>query len=163
MGTSWIAKLWLYGGWFYLSLLPALALIWLSKKKPQILTSFILLVTLFWGIYWLAFFSRDWFSWWQKFNRPLNEKKVEFTFSQEPFAQELSKVLSGVGKICLFSSWDIPTNFLIQRLYPIKVKVVGGEKETQGCEFLISQFTPLQLPGYQLEFEKESNYLYRKP
>lgn len=158
-----LQKIWLYGGWFYLSLFLAIFLIFSFKRKFKKLISNI---SLFFSLLiCLNFFLKNLRklpNYWQDFRLPIGQKINKTSFGQEQFAKELKLVLPSNTQGRIYWSWDIPTRFLMQKLYPRVFKAIEKDNSLEKCDYLISQFKPVKILGYQLIFSSEAGYVYRK-
>lgn len=156
-------KVWLYGGWFYLSLFLAIVLSFFFKKKFKEL---ILNLSLFLGfLICLNLFLKNLNklpNFWQDFKLSSDQKINKTTFGQNKFAKDLRLVLPPDAQGCIYWSWDIPTRFLIQKLYPQIFVAIEKDGSLEKCDYLISQFKPGEVLNYQLIFSSEAGLLYKK-
>jgi len=156
-------KIWLYGGWFYLSLFLAILLTYCLKQKLKKI-----ILTL--GLFFTFLFSARAFlkdlknlpDFWQDFKLPVAQKIDETSFSQDEFSQELKAILPPAATGCVYKSWDIPTRFLIQELYPFVFVPKEISQPASDCQYLISQFKPINTSSHRLIFSSEKGYLYQK-
>lgn len=158
-----INKLWIYGGWFYLSLFIAVfACSIFFRKKTQIFVSALLLTA----------FGVNLFNFLISLKKiPLalanlsllsKQKQEQFTRGQAPFYLEIEKILPKNAVGCIFDSSDIPTRFLKQRLYPRRFRLIRKGDETKSCVYIISQFESKEINGYYLLARSGDSYLYKK-
>ena len=89
------------------------------------------------------------------------EKIASYTFGQNAFAANLKKVLPAQAKGCIYWSWDIPTRWLIQELYPRTFIPVKPEYPLQQCDYIISQFKPNEALANFKQWNFGENYLYK--
>ena len=157
-----LEKIWIYGGWFYLSLFLAClsGLIW-KKIKPKISLLFSLIVLSF-NFY--LFFQKSWSlpDDWQAFCQPQKEKLSQSTLDQEDFANQLLLILPTQSQGCIYWSQDIVTQYLMQKLYPRNLRIINNNESASftDCEFIISQLKPRETENYQEILEFKDNYLY---
>jgi len=158
-----LQKIWLYGGWFYLSLLLA---IFLSYSLGQVFKKPILIL----GLLFAFFFSAKSFlknfeslpNFWLDFRLSVAQKINKDSFEQDKFSKEIKAVLPPEATGCVYKSWDIPTRFLIQELYPFVFVPKDINQPASDCQYLISQFEPINTSSHRLIFSSEKGYLYQK-
>jgi hypothetical protein len=160
--TAWLEKVWLYGGWFYLSLGASILVASLSPAKAKWLKTGALILALGWAGWLYGGTVSQLPQALHRLTLPSGEKKDVMTFGQVPFWEELDRVLPADASGCLLASWDVPTHFLQQRLYPRRFKVVIDQKDLQGCPYVISQFKTYDLPGYAPVLVVKDNVLYQR-
>lgn len=158
----WLEKIWVYGGWFYLSLGASIAAAYLIPQKAKILSIGALILALGWtGWLYGGMVSRLPQAL-RRLSLPSAQKKAVMTFGQVPFWEQLEQVLPQKASGCIIASWDVPTYFLKQRLYPRRFQVIGNSTELEGCLYVISQFESRNLPGYAPVLVVKDNVLYKQ-
>lgn len=157
----WIDKIWLYGGWFYLTLFLAVLLDLILPLKRLIVFSSLVLALII-GLSFYAKEMRNLADDWQKLRLPYEIKLNQAAYGQIEFAGQLERTLPLSAKGCLYWSWDVPTRFLIQRLYPRSFVPIEEGARLGECPYLISQFRPRELVNYQLILAGQAGYLYQR-
>jgi len=157
----WIDKIWLYGGWFYLTLLFAVLFSLILPLKRLIVFSSLVLALII-GFSFYVKGMRNFADDWQKFRLPYQVKLNQAAFGQIEFAGQLERALPFSAKGCLYWSWDVPTRLLIQRLYPRSFVPIEEGARLEKCPYLISQFKPRELVDYQLILASQAGYLYQR-
>jgi len=156
-----IDKIWLYGGLFYLTLLIAVLFSLILPIKRLIVFSSLVLALII-GFSFYVKGMRSIAGDWQKFRLPYGVKLNQAAFGQIEFSGQLERTLPLFAEGCIYWSWDVPTRFLIQRLYPRSFVPIEERASLENCPFLISQFKPRELVNYQLILASQTGYLYQR-
>jgi len=157
----WIDKIWLYGGWFYLTLLLTVLFSLILPLKRLVVFSGLVLALMI-GLSFYVKEMRNLADDWQMFRLPYEVKLSQSDYGQIEFAAQLERTLPLSAKGCLYWSWDVPTRFLIQRLYPRSFVPIEEGASLEKCPYLISQFKPRELVNYQLILASQAGYLYQR-
>ncbi|MBI2327080.1 hypothetical protein HYU92_02070 [Candidatus Curtissbacteria bacterium] len=155
-----VNKIWILGGWFYLSLTAAIILFFISPKKIKAYISrgiiiFAAIVSLYLSYKEIAKDTGQI----RAFFRPIDEKIEMTTAGQASFATHLRKILPADATGCIYWSWDLPTLYLQKELYPYIFAVIQRATFSD-CRFVISQFNRLVDPRLRLTDSYQGNYLY---
>lgn len=159
--ASVLDKICLYGGWFYLSLLGLVIAAFLVPKTKELVFKIAIFLTIAISLFYFVSEMKKIPLYWQDFTLSYQEKIDKATFNQETFSKQIEEALPEKAEGCILWSWDIPTLFLIQRLYPLKFSAVDKVVRTD-CPYLISQFKPMNLNGYRLIMQAKGGYLYKR-
>ncbi|OGD63311.1 hypothetical protein A2160_02355 [Candidatus Beckwithbacteria bacterium RBG_13_42_9] len=159
-GLTIINKIWIYGGWFYLSLLAAFFISLFLKKKQLFLFRTALIISLLIGSYFFVYNLQFFPSYWRDFRLPMDQKLDKATFGQDKFAQQLAGLIPESENGCIFWAWDIPTQYLMEKLYPRGIKIVYEGDTYEKCNYVISQFQKRELAKSFLPIKLGENYLY---
>lgn len=158
---SIINKIWLYGGWFYITLFLFLAVRFYFPQVKSYAGKILLIIAVL-----AAIFSatKEIVSRTGDFNNFLTSPEIKLdkdTLGQFGFAQEVKKVLPAGSIGCVYFSWDTPTAYLIQELYPYRFKPIADDYDVRNCGYVISQFEPRNKLNGSLILEYKKTYLYK--
>lgn len=156
-----ISKILTLGGWFYISLaLIAIFAVSIPKKVNDKLVTIILLsgsvLAIFISV--TAIFKS--MPQIELFFRSDRNKMETSTFNQYYFAQKIRETLNPANDNCVFWSWDIPTKYLIQEVYPIRLNTIWNLSQAKDCDFVISQFNPQPTLKEKQILIYKNNYIY---
>jgi len=159
-------KLLLYGGYFYLTLVLCSLLYFFVPLRLRLLFIKLILFT-------CAFFTlvaglkeivyrQDIEQWYL----PIPERIQKTTLGLNDFTNEINQKIPNDTKVCLKDSWDIPTKFIQQRLYPKNVTIVKDLIVLpRACDYLIipviSHFVE-NIPEFVLIENIDNNLLYKR-
>ncbi len=156
-----ISKIWLLGGWFYLSLLILVSLFYfkrkLGKKLDVIVVTWAALLVLFVASGSIIGDLSQSADFWQ----PIDKKLDIETKGQAAYAVHLKEILPENAQGCLYFSLDIQTWYLQNQLYPRRFNVIEDGPVIKNCGFLISQFRKRTSPNLEELDNFGGNYLYR--
>jgi len=153
-------KIWIYGGWFYLSLGLATMVCLTNKQLRPWGQKLIWLLSFIIGIYYFRSHIQPLSQYWRDFKLPLDEKINKTTFGQDRFAQQLGSFLPEKGQGCIFWSWDNPTQYLLAKLYPREIRVIYEGETIENCDYVIAQFNPHKISSDFTQINFNNNYLY---
>lgn len=155
-----LTKILVLGGWFYITLVAAVCLFWLGKKKfRQFLVKAVIVWAAIAAVYLsigaflkLGFDAKHFF-------RPIEQKQDEQTVGQYAYALHLKNILPTGASGCILWAWDLPTYYLQKELYPRKFSI--ATMASGNCEYFISQFAPVENESFELVDKYENGYLYK--
>jgi|SRR3989344_261914 len=157
-----ISKLLILGGWFYISL--ALLIIFGLFSSKKISDKLPILILLFGAAFtFLTSISALYenFSQIKLFFRTDKEKIETSTFNQFSFAKIIRETLTPQHYNCVFWSWDVPTKYIIQESYPIRLETIWTFESATKCDFVVSQFVSRPELNTQPIIVFENNYIYK--
>ena|SRR3989344_6198000 len=157
-----ISKIWILGGWFYLSLLCLVILFYFGKKELRKKVDLVVLVWAAILVLYVAVKSitgnlSQVVGFWLPIDKKLN---VE-TNGQVAYAAHLKNILPKNAHGCLYFSLDMETWYLQNQLYPRMFNVITDNEDVNNCGLLISQFRPRTNPMLEEIDNFNGNYLYK--
>lgn len=158
---AFFSKIWLLGGWFYLSLVFLTVLFFLINKKQKIyLNDGVLLLAAGFAIF-ISLQSMAKQFQLKTFLDPIETKIDTKTFSQFSYAKHLNAILPKGANGCLYWSFDLATYYLQKELYPHLFSTLGEGLPFNTCEYVISQFRPRVDEKLKLIDSYQNNYIYK--
>lgn len=155
-----LQKFWILGGPFYLTLILVLTIYFFGNAKvKRILPGVVIATAAVLAFFYSAsqFLKLEYKS--ESFFRPVDQKVEESTIGQNSFARELKKYLPEDSRGCIYFVVDLPAYYMRKELYPRKFAVT--ETVGKGCQYVISQFGPMDLEDSTLVLKHNNNYLYK--
>lgn len=156
-----IQKFWLLGGWFYLSLILALVIYFVLKKRfrKYLATGLVLVSGAFALVLSFQEISKEVQI--ELFLKSVDEKQDAVTFNQYSFAKGIREVLPQGANGCIYWSHDLPTLYLQKELYPHRFGILQSGDSNSNCAYIISQFKKIDDPKFSLFYQYQDNYLYK--
>ena len=151
-------KIWNLGGVFYLSLFLGLLL-----KKSKFSSFIIITAALVIGSYHLLANVPHFINSVNLVTKPLSWKLDNLTYGQYEYAQVLNQKIPRTAIGCIYWTWDIPTLYMVEKLYPRYFNPVSGENDPGTCDYLLSWDKPTAIFSYQPLFTYKDYYVYRRP
>lgn len=155
-----LQKFWILGGLFYLSLILALGVYFLGNAKvKKILPGMVIVLAAIFSVYisTVQFLKIQYSP--QTFFQPVEAKVDQTSVGQYSFALKLREYLPENSQGCIFFVNDLAAYFMRKELYPRKFAVT--ETVGKGCQYVVSQFGPMDLEGATLVLEHNNHYLYK--
>lgn len=157
-----ISKIWILGGWFYLSILCLVILFYFGKKGLRKKVDLVVLVWAAILVLYVAVKSiTSNLSQVVGFWLPIDKKLNVETNGQVPYAAHLKNILPKNAQGCLYFSLDMETWYLQNQLYPRMFTVITDNVDVNNCGLLISQFGPRKNPMLEEIDNFNGNYLYK--
>lgn len=155
-----LSKIWNLGGVFYISLVLSLIIyLFSSEKVKKIIAKSIVILGLFFSLFYSI--KASLFTIPNQLFLSARGKIDKDSIGQYTFAQKAKQVLPPNSSGCVLRSWDTPTAYLIEELYPNVFVPIDHYGDTSPCDYLITQFKPFPDLSDKLVFEFGGNYIYK--
>jgi hypothetical protein len=153
-------KIWVLGGPFYLSLLVLIIGFWIGDKRvKKYLSSGVIVCAALMAVYFSFIqFGKIGFNP-KLFFLSVDAKQDQMMVGQYSYVNHLRKILPKSATGCVLQSTDLPAYYLRNQLYPRKFSLT--KVLSKNCDYIVSQFSPVNIKGFILVDKYKGNYLYK--
>lgn len=155
-----LQKFWILGGLFYLTLVLSLTVYFLGNAQiKKILPGVLIAAAAILSVYFstVQFLKIQYNP--QTFFQPVEAKVDQTSMGQYSFALRLREYLPENSQGCIFFVNDLAGYYMRKELYPRSFGLV--ETAGKSCNYVVAQFAPLKLQGFEPVLTYKNNYLYK--